>query len=67
MIHPQMQNQDSVRVMLKRAEQELTGVMSETLQRQQHETEPAQRQRTTVDEERHKYLAMEERVLAQLR
>ncbi|XP_052319742.1 sickle tail protein-like isoform X3 [Oncorhynchus keta] len=63
----QMQNQDSVRVMLKRAEQELTGVMSETLQRQQHETEPAQRQRTTVDEERHKYLAMEERVLAQLR
>ncbi|CAB1317488.1 unnamed protein product [Coregonus sp. 'balchen'] len=63
----QMQNQDSVRVILKRAEQELAGVMSETLQRQQHETEPAQRQRTTVDEERHKYLAMEERVLAQLR
>ncbi|CAB1326256.1 unnamed protein product, partial [Coregonus sp. 'balchen'] len=62
-----MQNQDSVRGMLKRAEEELAEVMSETLQRQQQETEPGQRQRTTVDEERHKYQAMEERVLAQLR
>ncbi|KAM9459312.1 sickle tail protein homolog isoform 10-T10 [Salvelinus alpinus] len=63
----QMQNQDSVKRMLKRAEEELAEVMSETLQRQQQETEPGQRQRTTVDEERHKYQAMEERVLAQLR
>nr|XP_046177073.1 sickle tail protein isoform X4 [Oncorhynchus gorbuscha] len=63
----QMQNQDSVKGMLKRAEEELAEVMSETLQRQQQETEPGQRQRTTVDEERRKYQAMEERVLAQLR
>uniref|UniRef100_A0A4W5LXX3 KIAA1217 n=1 Tax=Hucho hucho TaxID=62062 RepID=A0A4W5LXX3_9TELE len=63
----QMQNQDSVRGMLKRAEEELAEVMSETLQRQRKDTEPGQGQRTTVDEERHKYQAMEERVLAQLR
>ncbi|XP_031666029.1 sickle tail protein homolog isoform X7 [Oncorhynchus kisutch] len=63
----QMQNQDSVKGMLKRAEEELAEVMSETLQRQQQETEPGQRQRTTVDGERRKYQAMEERVLAQLR
>ncbi|XP_052332895.1 sickle tail protein isoform X7 [Oncorhynchus keta] len=63
----QMQNQDSVKGMLKRAEEELAEVMSETLQRQQQETGPGQRQRSTVDEERRKYQAMEERVLAQLR
>ncbi|XP_019900943.2 sickle tail protein homolog isoform X2 [Esox lucius] len=63
----QMQNQDSVTVMLRRAEQELAAVMSENLQRQRQESKPGQRQRVMVDEERHKYLTMEDRVLAQLR
>ncbi|KAJ8012043.1 hypothetical protein DPEC_G00064590 [Dallia pectoralis] len=61
----QMQNQDSVMLMLRRAEQELSLVMSESRRRQ--ESEPDRRHRFMVDEERHKYLTMEDRVLVQLR
>ncbi|KAL0966094.1 hypothetical protein UPYG_G00290860 [Umbra pygmaea] len=63
----QMQNQESVMAMLRTAERELAGVMTESLLRQRQEAEPSRNQRDMVDEDRHKYLTMEDRVLAQLR
>ncbi|XP_036411391.1 sickle tail protein homolog [Megalops cyprinoides] len=59
----QLQNQETLKLMLKRAEQEISGKLVETMKRLE---DPVQRQRVLVEEERHKYLSMEERVLTQL-
>ncbi|XP_031418717.2 sickle tail protein isoform X3 [Clupea harengus] len=59
----QLQNQDSMKVMLRRAEQEITGRFTDMLR---HLEDPVQRQRSQVDQERHSYLALEENVLIQL-
>ncbi|XP_041927086.1 sickle tail protein isoform X5 [Alosa sapidissima] len=59
----QLQNQDSMKVMLRRAEQEITGRFTDMLR---HLEDPVQKQRSQVDQERHTYLAMEEKVLIQL-
>ncbi|XP_066574406.1 sickle tail protein homolog isoform X4 [Amia ocellicauda] len=59
----QLQNQEALRLMLKRAEQEISGKVAETVRRLE---DPVQRQRVMVEEERQKYLAMEEKILMKL-
>uniref|UniRef100_A0A8C1R861 Actin interacting protein 3-like C-terminal domain-containing protein n=1 Tax=Cyprinus carpio TaxID=7962 RepID=A0A8C1R861_CYPCA len=59
----QLQNQECVRAQIKRVEQEISVKLAEMLRRQE---DPAQKQRTLVEEERHRYLSMQERVLTQL-
>ncbi|XP_047205170.1 sickle tail protein homolog isoform X5 [Girardinichthys multiradiatus] len=59
----QVQNQEVLRVQLKRAEQEISIKLTEAMQRLE---DPVQRQRALVEEDRHKYLGLEERVLMQL-
>ncbi|XP_060777358.1 sickle tail protein homolog isoform X7 [Neoarius graeffei] len=59
----QLQNQESVRAQIKQVEQEISARLAEVLRQQE---DPAQRQRALVEEERHKYLRMEESVLTQL-
>ncbi|KAL6489268.1 hypothetical protein MHYP_G00030090 [Metynnis hypsauchen] len=59
----QLQTQDCVRAQIKQAEQELSVRFAEALRRQE---DPAHKQRMLVEEERHKYLCMEERVLTEL-
>uniref|UniRef100_A0A668UDU9 Actin interacting protein 3-like C-terminal domain-containing protein n=1 Tax=Oreochromis aureus TaxID=47969 RepID=A0A668UDU9_OREAU len=59
----QLQNQEALRVQLKRAEQEISIKLAEAMRRME---DPVQRQRTVVEEDRHKYLGLEERVLTQL-
>ncbi|XP_065150979.1 sickle tail protein homolog isoform X3 [Paramisgurnus dabryanus] len=59
----QLQNQECVRAQIKRAEQEISVKLAEMLRRQD---DPTQKQRTVVEEERHRYLTMQERVLTQL-
>ncbi|XP_060761580.1 sickle tail protein homolog isoform X2 [Neoarius graeffei] len=59
----QLQNQVAMRTMLKQAEEELTVRMCEKLQLLD---DPLKKQRTEVDEERHRYEVMEESVLLQL-
>ncbi|KAL1006821.1 hypothetical protein UPYG_G00077590 [Umbra pygmaea] len=59
----QIQNQEALRVQLKRAEQEITVKLAEAMRRLE---DPVQRQRTLVEEDRHKYLGLEERVLDKL-
>ncbi|XP_053477827.1 sickle tail protein isoform X2 [Ictalurus furcatus] len=59
----QLQNQECVSAQIKHAEQEISARLAEVLRRQE---DPAQRQRALVEEERHKYLSMEETVLKQL-
>ncbi|XP_073687194.1 sickle tail protein homolog isoform X4 [Garra rufa] len=59
----QLQNQECVRAQIKRAEQEISAKLAEMLRRQD---DPPQKQRTLVEEERHRYLSMQERVLTQL-
>ncbi|XP_037386964.1 sickle tail protein homolog isoform X1 [Pygocentrus nattereri] len=61
--HMQLQNQDAVRLMLQQMEEEL---MERVCERLQLLEDPLQKQRIQVDEERHRYLAMEEAVLLQL-
>lgn len=61
---PQLQNQEALRVQLKRAEQEISGKLAEAMRGLE---DPVQRQRAVVEDDRHKYLSLEERVLAQLR
>lgn len=61
---PQLQNQEALRVQLKRAEQEISGKLAEAMRGLE---DPVQRQRAVVEEDRHKYLSLEEHVLAQLR
>ncbi|CAI5673034.1 unnamed protein product [Oreochromis niloticus] len=59
----QLQNQEALRVQLKRAEQEISIKLAEAMRRIE---DPVQRQRAVVEEDRHKYLGLEERVLTQL-
>ncbi|XP_048868349.1 sickle tail protein homolog isoform X4 [Brienomyrus brachyistius] len=59
----QLQNQETLQLMLKDAEQEIGHKVAEALQRLE---DPVQKQRALVEEERHKYLGMEEKVLTQL-
>ncbi|XP_038585315.1 sickle tail protein homolog isoform X7 [Micropterus salmoides] len=59
----QLQNQEALRVHLKRAEQEISVKLAEAMRGLE---DPVQRQRTLVEEDRHKYLGLEERVLTQL-
>lgn len=59
----QLQNQECVRAQIKHVEQEISERLAEVLRRQE---DPTQRQRALVEEERHKYLSMEETVLSQL-
>ncbi len=59
----QLQNQECVRAQIKHAEQEISLKLAEMLRRQE---DPTQKQRTLVEEERHRYLSMQERVLTQL-
>uniref|UniRef100_A0A674P7Y2 KIAA1217 n=1 Tax=Takifugu rubripes TaxID=31033 RepID=A0A674P7Y2_TAKRU len=59
----QLQNQEALRVQLKRAEQEISGKLAEAMRGLE---DPVQRQRAVVEEDRHKYLSLEEHVLAQL-
>ena len=60
---PQLQNQELLRLQLKRAEQEIGSRLVEAMRRAD---EPAHRQRTLVEEDRLKYLGLEQAVLAQL-
>lgn len=48
---------------LKRAEQEISLKLAEAMRRLE---DPVQRQRVLVEEDRHKYLGLEERVFNQL-
>ncbi|XP_035981184.1 sickle tail protein isoform X27 [Fundulus heteroclitus] len=59
----QVQNQEVLRVQLKQAEQEISIKLTEAIRRME---DPVQRQRALVEEDRHKYLGLEERVLMQL-
>ncbi|XP_028290819.1 sickle tail protein homolog isoform X4 [Gouania willdenowi] len=59
----QLQNQEALRVQLKRAEQEISVKLAESMRRLE---DPVQKQRTLVDEDRNKYLGLEEHVLTQL-
>ncbi|KAG7526225.1 hypothetical protein JOB18_038116 [Solea senegalensis] len=59
----QLQNQEALRVQLKRTEQEITVKLAEAMRRLE---DPVQKQRALVEEDRHKYLGLEERVLTQL-
>ncbi|XP_069369052.1 sickle tail protein homolog isoform X5 [Paralichthys olivaceus] len=59
----QLQNQEALRVQLKRAEQEISAKLAEAMRRLE---DPVQRQRALVEEDRHKYLGLEECVLTQL-
>uniref|UniRef100_A0A8C6WYM4 Si:ch211-285f17.1 n=1 Tax=Neogobius melanostomus TaxID=47308 RepID=A0A8C6WYM4_9GOBI len=57
----QLQNQEALRLQLKKAEQEISVKLAEAMQRVE---DPVQKQRTVVEEDRHKYLTLEERVLS---
>ena len=61
--HPQLQNQDSVKTLLKRTETELSVRVADALRKQE---DPLQRQRLLVEEERLKYLNEEELIIQQL-
>uniref|UniRef100_A0A669C1V8 SRC kinase signaling inhibitor 1 n=1 Tax=Oreochromis niloticus TaxID=8128 RepID=A0A669C1V8_ORENI len=59
----QLENQDSVRTLLKRTEAELNVRVTDALRKQE---DPLQRQRLLVEEERLKYLNEEELIIQQL-
>ncbi|XP_034562394.1 sickle tail protein homolog isoform X13 [Notolabrus celidotus] len=59
----QLQNQEALRIQLKRAEQEISVKLAEAMRGLE---DPVQRQRALVEEDRHKYLGLEECVLTQL-
>ncbi|KAL2101195.1 hypothetical protein ACEWY4_002956 [Coilia grayii] len=59
----QMQNQDSMRTLMKRTEGEITMRVCDALRKQE---DPLQRQRLLVEEERLKYLNEEELIIQQL-
>ncbi|KAI5620613.1 sickle tail protein-like isoform X3, partial [Silurus asotus] len=60
----QLQNQECMRAQIKKVEHEISARLAEALRLQE---DSAQRQRALVEEERHKYLSIEETVLSQLR
>ncbi|MBN3282172.1 SKT protein, partial [Polyodon spathula] len=59
----QLQNQETLRVMLKRAESEINGKVLEVVKRME---DPVQRQRVVVEEDRQRYLGEEEKIVTQL-
>ncbi|XP_077124489.1 sickle tail protein homolog isoform X6 [Ranitomeya variabilis] len=59
----QVQNQEMVRTMMKKAEQELSSKMSEMVKNLE---DPVQRQRVMVEQERQKYLQDEEQIVLKL-
>ncbi|XP_066847694.1 sickle tail protein homolog isoform X8 [Anser cygnoides] len=59
----QLQNQEMLRAMVKKAELEINGKMIETVKRLE---DPVQRQRNLVEQERQKYLNEEERIVKKL-
>ncbi|XP_034365716.1 sickle tail protein homolog isoform X7 [Arvicanthis niloticus] len=60
----QLQNQEILRAMMKKAELEISSKVKETIKRLE---DPVQRQRTLVEQERQKYLHEEERIVKKLR
>ncbi|XP_013370863.1 PREDICTED: sickle tail protein homolog isoform X3 [Chinchilla lanigera] len=59
----QLQNQELLRAMMKKAELEISSKVIETMRRLE---DPVQRQRTLVEQERQKYLHEEERIVKKL-
>ncbi|XP_058879154.1 sickle tail protein homolog isoform X5 [Acipenser ruthenus] len=59
----QLQNQETLRMMLKRAESEINGKVLEVVKRLE---DPVQRQRVVVEEDRQRYLGEEEKIVTQL-
>ncbi|XP_015708772.1 sickle tail protein homolog isoform X14 [Coturnix japonica] len=59
----QLQNQEMLRAMVKKAELEINGKMFETVKRLE---DPVQRQRNLVEQERQKYLSEEEKIVKKL-
>ncbi|XP_069715571.1 sickle tail protein homolog isoform X12 [Phaenicophaeus curvirostris] len=59
----QLQNQEMLRAMLKKAELEINGKMTEAVKRLE---DPVQRQRNLVEQERQKYLNEEEKIVKKL-
>ncbi|XP_060048293.1 sickle tail protein homolog isoform X20 [Erinaceus europaeus] len=59
----QLQNQELLRAMIKKAELEISSKVTETLKRLE---DPVQRQRVLVEQERQKYLQEEERIVKKL-
>ncbi|XP_029325905.1 sickle tail protein homolog isoform X15 [Mus caroli] len=59
----QLQNQEILRAMMKKAELEISSKVKETMKRLE---DPVQRQRTLVEQERQKYLHEEERIVKKL-
>ncbi|XP_051061647.1 sickle tail protein homolog isoform X3 [Phodopus roborovskii] len=60
----QLQNQEILRAMMKKAELEISSKVKETMKRLE---DPVQRQRTLVEQERQRYLHEEERIVRKLR
>nr|XP_035108722.2 sickle tail protein homolog isoform X10 [Callithrix jacchus] len=60
----QLQNQELLRAMMKKAELEISGKVMETMKRLE---DPVQRQRVFVEQERQKYLHEEEKIVKKLR
>lgn len=59
----QLQNQELLRAMMKKAELEINGKVMDTMKRLE---DPVQRQRTLVEQERQKYLREEEKIVKKL-
>ncbi|XP_018764872.2 sickle tail protein homolog isoform X14 [Serinus canaria] len=59
----QLQNQEMLRAMVKKAELEINGKVIETVKRLE---DPVQRQRNLVEQERQKYLSEEEKIVKKL-
>ncbi|XP_032736709.1 sickle tail protein homolog isoform X8 [Lontra canadensis] len=59
----QLQNQELLRAMMKKAELEISGKVLETMKRLE---DPVQRQRVLVEQERQRYLHEEERIVKKL-
>ncbi|XP_010126449.1 PREDICTED: sickle tail protein homolog [Chlamydotis macqueenii] len=59
----QLQNQEMLRAMVKKAELEISGKVIETVKRLE---DPVQRQRSLVEQERQKYLNEEEKIVKKL-
>ncbi|XP_031470188.1 sickle tail protein homolog isoform X6 [Phasianus colchicus] len=59
----QLQNQEMLKAMVKKAELEISGKMFETVKRLE---DPVQRQRNLVEQERQKYLSEEEKIVKKL-
>lgn len=59
----QLQNQELLKAMMRKAEQEISSKVIETMKRLE---DPVQRQRVLVEQERQKYLHEEERIVRKL-